>query len=257
MKMDKRFDGGMQVAAIRVDGAADRAEWQSGDIIVGLDKWRIRSYDNLGYVCEKDTIAEKNPVRLQLLREGKLIHGDLDILSGIRAPEASEVPAKPLSARSFVVRPSPSAGTNGASADRVWQLIGLRGRAVEFDRPGVDFSRGISVTAVRPESAADKAGIRIGETIVGLGEYQVEDFASAKQVLELLERSTEVSYVALGGSGIRTGLMVIPAEEEVEGAAVEEPASGENADEPAETPLLNEETNQEAPGEPIPVAPGP
>jgi predicted metalloprotease with PDZ domain len=137
--VDSRFDAGLRVAAIKVGGAADRAGWEAGDILVGLYRYRIRSYDNVAFVADLPDLMSLSPMRALLIRSGKVIELPLDFHGawGEEEPaaESGEAPAThPAPEESPPADPGAEASAIGTEAD-VGGVVRVGGGAVLRSAP--------------------------------------------------------------------------------------------------------------------------
>jgi membrane-associated protease RseP (regulator of RpoE activity) len=247
-KVAPAFRGGMRVGAIRVGGPADRAGWEAGDVIVGLHRYKIRSYDNLAFVAELPELAELTPLDVRFIRDGVLKEGKIDVLFTESTPGAS---ASPLSngdpaAKRSLTRPAAPAEPSREEENLLWNRVGIRGRTTAIDRPGVNFKNGVSVVAVRPGGPADQAGIKSGEVIVGLSGYQTREIGEILWVAENPEISGGVGYVVVGSGNVRRGTILLPdlTTKSSEAADAAEPSDVESV--PAE-PALPTQPSAKAP----------
>lgn len=230
--INPNFDGGLRVAAIRIGGPIDLAGWAGGDILVGLDRYRIRSYDNLGFVAELPDLSARNPLQVRLLHEGKLVAGTLDIFA--RAPEPEPAPpASPTEPAQPTVpsqlRSKPPEVTLDEQRDgRIWDRVGIRFRSTELAREGIDFSQGLLIEQIRPASPAERAGWQQTEVLVGLGDYQIRMPEDLDYVLAKYPGTTSLPWIAVAPGGLRRGEITVAASavETVEPAA-EEPLPSE------------------------------
>ncbi len=253
-RINPNFKGGMRVGAIRLGGPADRAGWEAGDVIVGLHKYRIRSYDNLAYVAELPELVEITPLKVKYLRDGVLKEGTIDVLSRDAQPMTAEDSLKSPSAdpRKSVATPvsgePEEVGATSAEAELLWNRVGLRARTSAIDRPGISFERGAAVVAVRPDSPASRAGVKSGEFLVGVSGYQIRNLSDLLWVSENPEISGNVSLVVVGSGEIRRLTIELPAVP-TPPIEKEDPSSIEKV--PAE-PALPEASPSSAPSAPSP-----
>ena len=71
--------------------------------------------------------------------------------------------------------------------DRAWELIGLRLEPVpakQFQSYRSQYPGGLAVTAVRPNSPSFRQGIRQGDILVGMHEYQTTSLDNIEQILK-------------------------------------------------------------------------
>jgi serine protease Do len=67
--------GGLVVAEVRPDSAADRAGIQRFDVLVGLHQWEMLSLDNVLFVLNHPDLATFQPMRFYILRGGQVHRG--------------------------------------------------------------------------------------------------------------------------------------------------------------------------------------
>jgi serine protease Do len=67
--------GGLVVAEVRPDSAADRAGIQRFDVLVGLHQWEMLSLDNVLFVLNHPDLASFQPMRFYILRGGQVHRG--------------------------------------------------------------------------------------------------------------------------------------------------------------------------------------
>jgi hypothetical protein len=218
-KADARFDGGLRIHAIRVGGPIDKVDWRAGDILVGLHKFKTRNYDNLAYIAEMPTLMEQSPFDYVLVREGKILRGKLDLVTSVYPDEIGPIestkPTSPTAPRPAPANPPvtrkpvevPASSTDSALQEKIWDQLGIRARPLVLETPSEAFSRGLAVLAVRPQSPAEKAGVRVGDKFVALNEYKTAIEADLAAVLDqagsdkpsrgLLVRSTGLQSVSI------------------------------------------------------------
>lgn len=85
----------------------------------------------------------------------------------------------------------------------VYRRLGVRLRPVRL----IDsrFSRGMLLTAVRPGSAADLAGWRAGDVLVGLDRYKMIDLSAVLYVIRETTDTSPVDYLVARGDAIDQG----------------------------------------------------
>ena len=215
--VDSRFQGGMAVAAIRTGGPSDIAGWENSDVLVGLYKYRITSYDNLSYVAELPELGAVSPIRTVMIRGDKVIEGKIDVLKGLTSSPTTTTDSgdamaaqwtMPASAKASVPREL-SAGPplNGSLADEkiLWNSLGIQGHGTSINRPGIQFDKGVTISAVKPGSFAQQAGWHGGEQIVGLAGYQIRTVEDLAYVLKNLGSARSVEFMTVSSGGVTQG----------------------------------------------------
>jgi serine protease Do len=92
-----------------------------------------------------------------------------------------------------------------ASGDLIWQKIGLRVQPVgaeAVNRSYPQFRGGLSVTEVRPDSPADRAGMQRGDVLVGLHKFEM---LSADHVQYVLNQPDAARAASLKCYYLRAG----------------------------------------------------
>lgn len=243
--VDSRFDAGLRVAAIKVGGAADRAGWEAGDILVGLYRYRIRNYDNVAFVADLPDLVSLSPMRALLIHSGKVIELPLDFHgTGSEEKPATESSERPSEAppeqptpkeappaepggqasaigtevnEGGVVRAGGGAGlrtapAEKAAASRVWDALGVRAEGVSIASLGLKYDRGLRLEEVRSGGAAEAAGWKAGETLVGLGGYQMRSVEDAAYVIGSPSGKGPIEYVLVAEGVVRRGTVRIVGE---------------------------------------------
>jgi serine protease Do len=96
------------------------------------------------------------------------------------------------------------------SGDAVWQKLGLRLRPVgaeAVNRSQPQFRGGLSVTEVRPDSPADRAGVHVGDILVGLHKFEMLSTDHVQFVLNHPDAATfqPLKFYVLRGSQLQAG----------------------------------------------------
>jgi serine protease Do len=97
-----------------------------------------------------------------------------------------------------------------APGDLVWQKIGLHVQAVGADsvnRSYPQFRGGLSVTEVRPDSPAERAGMQRGDILVGLHKFEMLSADHVHFVLNQPDaaRASALKFYYLRGSQLKSG----------------------------------------------------
>lgn len=175
-----QYTGGLAIAAIAVNGPADKAGWQSGDILLGLYKFQTTTYADVAYVATMPDLASLGPLRAILLRTGKVMASQ--ITPSDQATMAAEadtstrtIRGEPPQTQSAEQR-SLSPNERAVEADIVWDVIGVR--VVTTPVSGIEkVNQGAKILAVRPGSAAANAGWEVGNVLIGLDGFQMASVA--------------------------------------------------------------------------------
>ncbi len=80
-KIDPAYKGGMRITNIRQGSAAQRAELQRGDILVGLVGWQTTSWDDLEYVLKSKEWTVANSPEIHIIRNKNVYSNKLDLNS--------------------------------------------------------------------------------------------------------------------------------------------------------------------------------
>ncbi|MCA9217925.1 MAG: trypsin-like peptidase domain-containing protein [Planctomycetales bacterium] len=72
-----KFDGGLRVSDVRSGSAAAEQGIRSGDVLVGLHKWKTLSFDNVSYILRESTITKDQEVTFYIVRSGETFLGKL------------------------------------------------------------------------------------------------------------------------------------------------------------------------------------
>ena len=79
-KSDYEFDGGLRVVDIRSGSAAAKQGIRSGDVLVGIHKWKTLSFDNISYILRDSKLAkDEKDVTFYIVRSGETLFGKLPV----------------------------------------------------------------------------------------------------------------------------------------------------------------------------------
>ncbi|NLE36389.1 MAG: PDZ domain-containing protein [Pirellulaceae bacterium] len=160
---------GLSVVSIEDDSPAAAAGIRPGDVVT-----RIGDVDVDGVIDFQRSLLERLPgdeLRLALRRDNRALNVDLTLAASTAPPKSNNSPA--------------------------WDALGM-----ELERiPSGDFRRrfktsyrgGLSVTAVRPESAAASQGIRPGDVLVGIHVWETISLENVSYILEKSDAATKDS----------------------------------------------------------------
>jgi serine protease Do len=72
-----RYNGGMQVQAVRSGGPAALSGIRQGDILVGLHIWETVKQDDVSYVLDNPEVADSESLKFYILRGGETLYGNM------------------------------------------------------------------------------------------------------------------------------------------------------------------------------------
>jgi serine protease Do len=72
-----RYNGGMQVQAVRTGGPAALSGIRQGDILVGLHIWETVKQDDVSYVLDNPDVADSESLKFYILRGGETLYGNM------------------------------------------------------------------------------------------------------------------------------------------------------------------------------------
>ncbi len=76
-KVNPQLHGGLLITEVLAHGAAFRAGFERGDILIGLHQWETVSIDNITFVLNHPDLATFSPLRYFRIRAGQLQRGAL------------------------------------------------------------------------------------------------------------------------------------------------------------------------------------
>ena len=74
-----RFTGGMRVVSVRTGSGAAKQGIRTGDVLVGLHKWKTMDFDNVGYILEEPNVASRSSINFYIVRGGDTFMGNLPV----------------------------------------------------------------------------------------------------------------------------------------------------------------------------------
>ena len=74
-RVNGQLHGGLLVTEVHPDGAAGRAGFQRGDILIGLHQRETLTIDNATYVLSHPELATFNPLRFFIIRGNQVRRG--------------------------------------------------------------------------------------------------------------------------------------------------------------------------------------
>ncbi len=182
-----RGSGGVQISRVIEESAAAEAGLKDGDVLLSLDGERVRSAAHLGRLVRET--APGRTVEFEILREGR--ERTIEARLRERATLPSFFGARPPHAPMPAMPPMPSMPAlapfvKGALHEALrfpgganWRLgihcDDLSGQLAEFF--DVEQGAGVLVEKVVEGSAAEKAGLRAGDVIVGLDDERIHSLS--------------------------------------------------------------------------------
>lgn len=231
--VDPRFDTGLRVAAIQVGGPADQAGWQAGDILIGLHKYRTRTYENVAFVADLPDLVALSPMRAILIRDGKVVEMPLDFrppepepkpspdgpeaqTTGEPSSEQSAAPTLPASPIATEAEPGGVKPTSAEAptkvvtvefgpAEKLWKELGIRCESVDVTALGDKFDRGLKITRIRESSPAANLGWKTDDVLVGLAGYQTRILSDVDFVLAETRKAGTAKFILLSGDTLSRG----------------------------------------------------
>ncbi|MEM6981090.1 MAG: trypsin-like peptidase domain-containing protein, partial [Planctomycetota bacterium] len=155
--------GGFRVTGLVNGGSAQMGGLQKGDVITMLGETPID--DELECALTILEMQPESPIRVEFERDGDLYETEF---SGTRMASA-----------------------RNAKSDSAWRIVGVTIRPTNSSttrqlnqRLGTNYRGGLTVTAVRPGSAADQAEIEVGDVLLGIHSWQTANAADLAGILE-------------------------------------------------------------------------
>ena len=71
------YGGGLRVLAVQQDGLGQQSDISRGDVLVGLHKWEITSFEDLAYVINNSEYRKSKKPKFYIVRSGDLLFGQL------------------------------------------------------------------------------------------------------------------------------------------------------------------------------------
>lgn len=164
----KGVDEGVVVRAIHPEGPASKSELKPADIITSVDGKPVATAQQLKEEIRKKNIGQT--ITLDIVRNGKPMK--------IRVKTA-EMPDESLNS----TLPSPSKKGEDSEPQRLGLTIQTLTRDVA-DKYGVDFTPGVIITEVEPNSPADSKGLKVGDIITDVNHKPVTSAREFKDALK-------------------------------------------------------------------------
>lgn len=76
---DTSYNGGLRVTAVRKNSAADLAQIQAGDILVGLLEWQTPNWDDLAWILKSDELQAASAPKFHIMRGREVFWGTLEL----------------------------------------------------------------------------------------------------------------------------------------------------------------------------------
>ncbi|MBL4847423.1 MAG: PDZ domain-containing protein [Planctomycetes bacterium] len=192
LRVQERENGpGLEVIEVRPNGTAAAAGVKKGDVLVAVGRQRIRTGDDLGRILARYRPGQK--AQLMVIRERRARRLTLNF-------------GGPSAARPSPIRPSPRPRR---------ATLGVRVQERANGAPGLE------VIEVRPNTAAAKGGVRVGDVILRWANFKIrtmDDLGSAMARLKtagatqmhLLRAGKQISVRLPSLSGVPTPLAKRP-----------------------------------------------
>ena len=165
--------GGALIAGVIEGGPIKNGELKSGDVIVSFNGKKVNDTRDLQRIVAESPIGE--PVDAKVLRAGKeeTVKITLGRLEDQDGTKESKVENDPTARGEVKPAPDDDSGDDAASAESV-TILGLTATFLDDDSRKTykvsESVEGVVITAIEPGSAADKAGLKVGEVIVEIGQ---------------------------------------------------------------------------------------
>ena len=176
-----------RVVVERADGAADKAGLRKGDVLMKVGDQVIGCSLDLERALLDRTAGQKLPVAIRRDGSDQYLTLQLEATAGRTVGSLTSI-------------------TRGDSKDTVWRQLGCRLQTVEnsadISRAFPQLHGGLKLTEVRPESAASRAGLKPGDILVGLHQWEM---TTLDNVLYVLNHADRVSFSPLRFFIIRAG----------------------------------------------------
>ena len=181
---------GVVILNVYPGGPADNAGLREGDVVVGVERTPVRNLNEMAAAVEQ--FAPGAPIQFTVQRDGEL--RSLRVTAGTRP---SEAPASGAELQADERLPSPREAPD-AGESRSRPTLGVTVVEATEDvraRYGLTAQRGAVVTAIRPSSPADRAGVPLGAVIVSADGQRVDD---TRDLLDILAQAQVGQEIELG-----------------------------------------------------------
>jgi len=166
---------GALVADVAKDGPAERAGVKTGDVIVGFDGKEVR--DSADLPLQVARLAPGKRVQVKIIREGK----ELTLPITVGEFKEKEVVA------------SGETGELGLTVEKVTPEVA--------ERLGLERAEGLVIIAVKPGSAADDAGLQMGDVIAEINRHPVRTVADFRRETTNAAKGQSVLFLVRRGQG--------------------------------------------------------
>lgn len=163
-------DGGVEVVAVAPGGPAQQAGLLGGDILLEADGEPVQGEDAVGRMLLKRRPGD--PLELIVLRGGQSVRARVEL--GRRGPAAPRLPRvpDPPRARWHAYSSYERARTGQATPLGLQVVVVTPALRAHFGAPE---KTGVLVTRVEPDEPAARAGIRVGDLLLSIGETEITD----------------------------------------------------------------------------------
>jgi serine protease Do len=166
---------GALVADVARDGPAERAGVKTGDVIIAFDGKEIR--DSADLPLQVARLAPGKRVQIKIIREGR----ELTLPITVGEFKEKEVVA------------FGETGELGLTVEKVTPEVA--------ERLGLERAEGLVITAVKPGSAADDAGLQTGDVIAEINRQPVRTVADFRRETTKAVKGQSVLFLVRRGQG--------------------------------------------------------
>lgn len=205
--------GGLLVTEVRPKSPLAEAEVQPGDVIVGIDHWETTDLDDLR-ACLRIMTQERVPnTSLYIIRNDEQKVPELKFRwLDLESPPRDDTPREGV--------PTADRHDQGFN-EQVWQRLGLRVSQLKSDAQqlrGQPYHGGLLIEAVRPDGPANKAGLRVGDALVGLHVWETVSPGNLHYVLNHPEavESRPVKFYVLRNGEVLFGRVELDAQKQLD-----------------------------------------
>lgn len=160
--------GGIYIDKIVKSSSAEAAGLQQGDIITHLNGKRVKNPKDLTKLLE--TLKPGDPLDIQYLREG--VSRNITAILGKKKENVAVAPN------------SWSRPNKGLMTETKKPYLGVY---LENEEAG-----GVRITRVSPNTAAEKAGLEVGDIIVGMEDMEIDSYHDLSEAMQGFEPGQEI-----------------------------------------------------------------